>query len=197
MGKRSNFTLIPKGKYPTPLPALLPLIFHIEGQKLTFIEPCAGDGRLGLWLERRGHYCVGMFDTEPAELPDDMRAVFDCIKLVHKADARKLTKGDFSTCSYAITNPPWPLPRANGEPTLSIIRNMCRLGLRSWMLLSADFMHNAYAGPLMRRHCVEIISIGRVQWIAGTDRAGKENVCWYHFWPTKGAEVAPLIHLTR
>ena len=52
MGKRSNFERREADFYPTPRPAVLPLIPYLRsGGIRTFAEPCAGDGALVRHLE--------------------------------------------------------------------------------------------------------------------------------------------------
>ena len=60
MGKRSEFERIPRDFYPTPYSAVEPLIAHLP-EWYTFMEPCAGDGRLIDHLESNGEALV-VFD---------------------------------------------------------------------------------------------------------------------------------------
>ena len=53
MGKRSEFERVPRDFYPTPYSAVEPLIAHLP-EWYTFMEPCAGDGRLIDDLESNG-----------------------------------------------------------------------------------------------------------------------------------------------
>ena len=67
MGKRTNFPRRERDDYPTPWPAVVPLLRLLEpGTK--FVEPCAGAGDLVGHLERAGHVCVAASD-----LPVDAR----------------------------------------------------------------------------------------------------------------------------
>ena len=187
MGKRSTKPRIDKGKYYTPLSALLPLLPHLR-TKTRFIEPCAGDGRLVRWLEEAGHACTTACDIEPAQ--------GDNIPAMRTLDARKLQITDIpKATTHAITNPPWPLPGGNGAPTVPIIRNMLRLNLACWMLLPADMMHNIYMAELLRDHGEDIVSIGRVQWFPGTEHTAMDNCCWYQFVPwLRAGERGPTFY---
>ena len=191
MSKRVARPRLNKGKYATPLAALLPLLPHLTQPNIKFIEPCAGDGRLVVWLEEAGHKHTLACDIAPGGMLAAMAltAPKACDDLVIRTlDARKLEITDIpSGTTHAITNPPWPLPGGNGEPTLAIIRNMLRLNLVTWVLLSADFMHNGYATPLLRDHGAKIVSIGRVKWFPGTEHDGMDNCCWYQFAPWQRA----------
>ena len=202
MAKRSNKPRVDKGKYATPLLALLPLIPHLVQPGIKFIEPCAGDGRLADWLEDYGHKCTLASDIDPYNMlaaqalpPSQVRMT---ARLIPNIDARKLDITDIpSGTTHAITNPPWPLPGGNGEPTLAIIRNMLRLNLVTWVLLSADFMHNGYATPLLRDHGAKIVSIGRVKWFPGTEHDGMDNCCWYQFVPWQRAGEGHLVFVPK
>jgi hypothetical protein len=45
VGKRSDFERVERDFYPTPLPAVRPLIPHL-GDVVSYAEPCCGDGDL-------------------------------------------------------------------------------------------------------------------------------------------------------
>jgi hypothetical protein len=66
VGKRSDFERRERDFYPTPYEAVLPLLPHLP-ERVRFIEPCAGDGRLVRHLERHGHHCIDAFDLEPQD----------------------------------------------------------------------------------------------------------------------------------
>lgn len=200
MAKRSDKPRIPKGKYATPREALTPLLVQLSQPGIRFIEPCAGDGRIGAWLEDMGHRCTFACDVEPYVVPAAMAIPAQWTTrtspVIHTRDARKLEITDVpSGTTHAITNPPWPLPGGTGEPTLAIIRNMLRLNLTTWCLLSADFMHAAYATPLLRDHGNKIVSVGRVRWFPKSDHDGMDNACWYQFVPwLKAGEGGPTFY---
>lgn len=195
MGKRSSKPRIDKGKYYTPLSALLPLLPHLKQPRIRFIEPCAGDGRLVAWLTEAGHVCTYACDVEPGPLSPPLALALRNVSapLVHTADARKLDITDIPQgTTHAITNPPWPLPGGKGTPTVPILQNLLRLNLVTWLLLPADMMHNGYMVRLLLDHCEKIVSIGRVQWFPGTDYTAMDNCCWYQFVPwVKTADGGP------
>lgn len=163
MGKRSDFLRRERDFYPTPYKAVGPLLPHLL-YKTRFHEPCAGDGALVDALTSRGHYLAGANDV------DERRRYMT-------KDALSLT-----ACSgdYFITNPPWPLPGQQGEPTVSIALHLSNLA-PTWLLLSADFAHNGYFTKSgLAERCKKIVSVGRVSWMEnGT--AGKDNCAWYLF----------------
>lgn len=195
MGKRSNAPRKPKGQYYTPKEAFLPLLQHLAHPRLKFIEPCAGDGRLCDWMEEAGHSCLGAWDVAPyaGATAASSYTPMSTSRIVLVGDARKLEITEIKPgTTHAITNPPWPLPGMNGEPTMSIIRRMLLLNLTVWALLPADFMHNHYAAKLLRDHGNKIVSIGRVQWFPGTEFTAMDNCCWYQFVPwQKAGEGGP------
>lgn len=181
MGKRSDKPRIAKGKYYTPFAALAPLLPHLQ-DKTRFIEPCAGDGRLTHWLAEAGHVCTFACDIEPSEYAANPAPCPDKAVMVRTLDVCELLITDIPlSTTHAITNPPWPLPGASGEPTMSIIKHLLQLNLCCWMLLPADFMHNAYAAPLLHQRGMRIVSVGRVQWFPGTKHTAMDNCCWYQF----------------
>ena len=87
MGKRSNFPLVPRDFYPTPLKAVQPLIPHLDGIR-RFAEPCCGDGALVRHLESFGLRCVYAGDIAIGQ------------------DALELTADDIAGAPI-ITNPPF------------------------------------------------------------------------------------------
>lgn len=166
MGKRSEFPRIERNYYPTPYEAVVPLFPHLSPYT-EFDEPCCGDGRLIDHLQSEGHHCILGFDLEPQnDLPQgDLFDVFMC-------------QG-----SQFITNPPWPAKHGRGEPTLSIIKHLSDLA-PTWLLLSADFIHNKYFTQVSDR-CRKVVSIGRVSWM-GNGKAGVDNCIWILFDKTPG-----------
>lgn len=186
MAKRSNAPRKPKGQYYTPKEAFLPLLAHLGQPRIRFIEPCAGDGRLCDWLEEAGHTCFGAWDIAPyAESATFNTYTPPATSMkVFFTDARKLNISDIAQgVTHAISNPPWPLPGMNGQPTIAIIKRMLHLNLTTWMLLPADWMHNHYSAPLLRDHGRKIVSIGRVKWFPGSEHDAMDNCCWYQFVP--------------
>lgn len=158
MGKRSDFTRNKHDFYPTPEGAVAPLLSWLK-PGTRFAEPCAGDGALVRHLTAAGHNCLVASDTHP-QSPTVLK--FDAMNILWKV-------GD-----CFITNPPWTW--AVLDPMIS---HLSRLG-PTWMLLSADFMHNKRFSTHLER-CEMIVSVGRVKWIPDSPHTGKDNVCWYLF----------------
>ncbi len=158
MGKRSDFERIPQDKYPTPPKGLAPLIPHLPAG-CTFIEPCAGDGRLINYLVAGGHKCVGAYDIEPQR------------RDIKQADAlqKKFPKADF-----IITNPPWK--RELLHPMILHFSNQAP----TWLLFDSDWAYTVQAADLMKR-CLMIVAVGRLKWFEHSDHTGKENCSWYLF----------------
>jgi hypothetical protein len=153
MGKRSNFPRRERDDYPTPWPAVAPLLTLLE-PGTRFVEPCAGGGELIRHLERAGHTCVAAYD-----LPIDAR-----------------------TASYAIepdtifvTNLPWR-PRFGMKEMIANLSDQRPL----WALLYSDWLFTLSATPYLPR-LRAVAVVGRVRWIPHTKHAGFENCCWCLF----------------
>jgi len=165
MGKRSDFEKIPKDAYMTTDPrAVKPLLDYLDftqkvfleqsGERITYYEPCVGDGSLVKLLEE--YTCIGQSDEE--------------------MDARSFQYIDYfpRDFDFFITNPPWT--RKLLHP---IIENL-RVQKPTWLLFDADWMHTQQAIPFLR-YCKTIISVGRLKWIPGSTMDGKDNCAWYLF----------------
>jgi len=164
MGKRTSFERRARGFYPTPPEAVLPLIPHLSICE-SFAEPCAGDGALALTLQKHGQVCKWLSDIEP-----------------QVAGIRKMDVMDINSCpaDRFITNTPWPAPRKQGDPTVSMALHLSGIA-PTWLLLPADFAHNAcFSKSSLHERCVKIVSIGRVSWM-GNGVTGFENCAWYLF----------------
>ena len=153
MGKRSSFERIPRDFYPTPLKAVPPLIPHLRGVR-TFAEPCCGDGALVCHLESFGLRCVYQGD------------------IANGRDA--LATADYGGADVIVTNPPYQRPLMH-----ALIAYFARI-LPTWLLLESDWAHTKQASPFMSC-CSDIVSVGRLRWIAGTTMSSKENFAWYRF----------------
>jgi len=160
MGKRSNFERVERDFYPTPYEAVVPLLRHLPPET-KFIEPCAGDGRLIRHIERHGHQCVYACDLEPQGPGIDQRDVlfFDA---------------GFPPCDLVITNPPW-----DRDILHAMIRRFTDHA-DTWLLFDSDWMQTVQAAPF-EAMCLDIVSVGRVKWIEGTDNTGMDNCSWYLF----------------
>lgn len=161
MGKRSDFVRNPRDFYPTPIEALAPLVPRLPSWEFGYIEPCAGNYALVNHMARLrpNAICVGAYDIEPQHAA------------VQRGDATSLR---LPAPFMVITNPPWDRPVLHG-----IIDNLAGQ-TTCWLLLDADWMHTKQAIPYMV-WCTDIVSIGRVKWIAGSKMTGKDNCAWYRF----------------
>lgn len=170
MGKRSAFARAGRDFYPTPaepVNLLSPFLGNVEA----FAEPFVGNGALAGHLAALGFRCGFASDILPFGDADRFGAV--------ARDALTIDELDLVECSHVISNPPWPAPRAAGQPTLKFIHHLAALR-PTWLLLAADFKHNVYA-PEVMGFCSDIVSVGRVRWIPDTDNDGKDNAAWYLF----------------
>ena len=164
MGKRSDFERNPRDYYPTPYEAVEPLIRNLHWTTKTFVEPCAGDGRLIRHLEKNGLKCLYACDIEPQGEGIEQQDVL----FFGSSFPRSFPKYD-----SIITNPPW-----EREPLHAMIERF-RLDAPTWLLFDSDWMFTGQAKPFLK-FCQQIISVGRVSWMEnGT--SGLDNCCWYNF----------------
>lgn len=166
MSKRSEFKRRKNDAYFTPLKPVEPLIPHLY-PGTSFIEPCAGDGRLARHLDGFGIKCKSAIDVDPQG--DGIR-VGDA--LTHDFDV--------SGVDYFITNPPWT--REILHPLIERLRQI----RPTWLLFDADWMHTRQASPYLP-FCHKIVSVGRVKWIEDSEHFGKDNAAWYLFGRDRGA----------
>jgi len=153
MGKRSSFERVPGDFYPTPYPAVPPLIPHLRGVR-TFAEPCCGDGTLVRHLESFGLRCVYAGDIAGGR------------------DALATT--DYNDPDANITNPPYERKMMH-----ALIEHFQKIA-PTWLLLEQDWCATRQAVPYLKT-CTDIVSIGRLRLIAGTKHSGKENFAWCRF----------------
>lgn len=167
MGKRSNFERNPRDYYPTPIEAVYPLLPYLPAGS-SFVEPCAGDGRLVRHLQRFGHRCEYACDIEPqAEGIDTQDVLFFGFKL--------------PAADFIITNPPWE------RDSLHEMISAFRVQAPTWLLFDADWIHTAQAVPFLR-YCQRIVSVGRVSWMEN-GQSGMDNCCWFLFGAEPGETV--------
>lgn len=154
----------PRGYWPTPRGAVIPLVPYLPACPASYVEPCAGNGALVLAL---------------SELCPDLR-LSRAIDLEPQADG--ISKGNALDIQDApdlfITNPPWPVGGRKGDPAISIIQHLSNLA-PTWMLLPWDFAANVYFARVAAS-CSDIVPIGRVSWL-GNGTPGKDNCAWYRF----------------
>lgn len=155
MGKRSGFERRPYDAYDTidgkAVRALMP---HLTGVR-TFAEPCAGQGALVRWLVMEaGLTCVQQSDIQTG------------------TNALCLTSFNGADC--IISNPPWT--RQLLHPLILHLQKFAP----TWLLFDSDWMFNRQAAPFLDQ-CTDIVAVGRLKWIANTDKHGKDNVAWYRF----------------
>lgn len=155
MGKRSDFERRKNDAYQTPPSKVLPLLPFLAGVK-TFAEPCVGEGKLLMALERAGLLCAYSGDIETGQdaLTDDgiLEERFDAI----------------------ITNPPWT--RELLHPMITRFQTIAP----TWLLFDADWVHTRQASPFLDQ-CSHIVSVGRVKWIEDSKHTGKDNAAWHRF----------------
>lgn len=158
MGKRSNFERNERDYYPTPYDGIIPLLPYLK--PCTFVEPCAGDGRLINHLQKHKLACIGAFDIEPqADNIEKQDVLFFGFQL---------PKSDL-----IITNPPWE------REVLHAMIECFRVQAPTWLLFDADWLFTKQAKPY-KEFCKMVVPVGRLSWLEnGT--SGMDNCCWYFF----------------
>ena len=180
MGKRSNYKRKERDYYPTPDSAMSVLLPHLP-KRYTFVEPCAGDGRMARYFEWRGGECLAQYDIEPRG------------DGIEKLDALHITKEHVSGADFIITNPPWDRTKASGYLLHELIVRFSKIA-PTWLLFDADWMHTKQSGLYMRDLCLKVVSVGRVKWIEDSNSTGKDNCAWYLFYHNK---VGPTVFVGR
>lgn len=168
MGRRSSFERLPRDYYQTPAAAVAPLVPHLPESRFSFIEPCAGDGRLVahlLSLTGGRANCAHSRDIEPQS------------KHVEQGDAMTLDAGCFGGVGgekLIITNPPWD--RKLLHPMITRFATIAP----TWLLFDAAWAYTLQAAPFLPM-LRKIVTIGRVKWIEDSKMTGKDDSCWYLF----------------
>jgi hypothetical protein len=152
MGKRSNETRRERDFYPTPAPAVPPLIPYLRGTR-NFVEPCAGEGDLVRHLAAFGLACVHASDISSGQ---------DALELADVAYP-------------IITNPPH-----RRELMHRMIQHFQSIAPEAWLLLDYDWAATRQASPYLD-NCSDMVMVPRLKWIAGTEWTGKDNFAWYRF----------------
>ena len=195
MGRRSNFKRIDKDAYDTFDRKAYPPLLRQLTRPVKFWEPCGGKYDMAEALEEAGHDCVIASDIAPRD------------ERVFRVDAMDVTAEDVDCTGveYIITNPVWSRPLMH-----RMIWNFS--GFRpTWVLFDAAWAHTTQevparkygvpTAPELMEHCHMIVSVGRLQWIEGTNQRGVDDCCWYLFDRTRerltayplfvGPEIAP------
>jgi hypothetical protein len=172
MGKRSDFARRPMDDYATPPEAVWPLLPYLMAYR-TFAEPCCGEGKMVDALVSQGFECTWASDIREIVKPATRKRSGPVVKS-RVMDALMLSRKNLIGTDVIVTNPPW-----TRELLHPLIVHFMRMK-PTWLLFDADWAHTLQAAPLLI-HCKEIVSIGRVKWIAGSPHVGLDNAAWYHF----------------
>ncbi len=161
MGKRSEFERVEKDFYRT-----------IDKRAVQALEP-------HLRCENFAEPCSGMLD-----LANDVISLgYDCVwhsDISEGIDALDLDSDRIHNADCIITNPPWT--RSILHP---MIDHFISIAPYCWLLFDSDWAHTKQSSPYMK-YCTDIVSVGRLIWIPGTNTSGKDNCAWYRF--SKDAE---------
>lgn len=173
MGKYSTMDRVERDYYPTPLKAVIPLAPFMRGK--SFIEPCAGDGRLAehIFKLQPDSTLVGAYDIEPQKesvlgVPIKQRDIVnDPIEEV------------YDDVDLFVTNPPYLNNKQSGYQLNKIILQLSSI-LPTWLLLNGNYVFNKKSAECMR-FCTDVLPIGRVKWIEDSAMSGKEDSIWALF----------------
>lgn len=164
----------PRDYYPTIDPrAVAPLVAHL-GRSVRYAEPCAGAGDLIDLFAPYGWQCQWAADLLPMR-----RTVHSTGQLIAQQDVVSLPLLIAEAAAryepeMFVTNPPW-----DRRILHMMIDTLARLR-PSWFLFDAGWKETKQAarfGPM----CHTIISVGRLQWIAGSDAQSTDDCSWYGF----------------
>lgn len=171
MGKRSEFEKVKNEYYPTPMKAVGVLVPFLPRRRFTYVEPCAGDGRLmeHLHVATDGNAQCSVFcDIEPNR--ED----------IPRKDAFHLTEEDVEDADAIITNPPWARDRKSGNRLPRMIEHFASMK-PTWLLIDSDYKENVGARAIMAKYLLDYVPAGRQKWIEGSNNTGKDNCAWYCF----------------
>ena len=182
MAKRSDFPRRKNDLYHTPIKGMEPLLPFIRThseKKISFIEPCAGDGRMVDFFVENGHICKDYFDIDPQRDDIKIKDAFDYpIQL-------------YQDCDYIITNPPWT--RKILHPMIDLFSSV----RPTWLLFDANWLFTKQAYPYLR-YCHKVVSIGRLKWIEDSLYSSKDDSAWYLFDKNKIRQSeGPVIYGTK
>ncbi len=173
MGKRSDFKRRKNDAYFTPYEPVEFLVPFLPKEQFTYVEPCAGDGRLTEHLQRATDdraICIGAYDINPkahfVQYGDTCQdGIQQAIRSTHVFNHKP---------NFYITNPPW---------TRKLLHEYIKIYSKrapTWLLFDASWAHTQQAVPYLKL-CTDIVSVGRVRWIADSDSKGYDDAAWYKF----------------
>lgn len=186
MGKYSDMERVPRDWYPTPLKAVYPLAPFLRNK--SYIEPCAGDGRLAehIFKLQPDSTLVEAYDIEPQA--EEVLGV----PIIQRDIVRQPIKEVYEDVDCFVTNPPWLNNKTSGYQLNKIITLLSSV-LPTWLLLNGNYVFNKKSAECMR-HCTDVVPIGRVKWIEGSKSAGKEDCAWFCFDSRNDATHLTYIH---
>lgn len=169
MGKRSDFDRVDKDLYQThDRGAVTPLLCFIP-QNAKYAELCVGHGALveNIHQQRPDIRCVFGSDINP-----QYAGAFE-------GDFTEINHQYISDADFIITNPPWSRDKKSNYLLHRMIEHFRKLK-PTWLLIDSDWKETGQAAPFMK-YCAMVVAIGRVKWIPGTSKKGKDNCAWYLF----------------
>ena len=178
MGKRSRFDRVDKDLYRTidtrAVDALLPFL----KPRTRFAEPCIGYFDLARQLIHKGHSLYWGSDIQRLAPQIDVYGA-TCKVTYEVCDALTLTT-PLQMADCIITNPPWSRNRDGTGILHDMIRHFTKNSKFAWLLFDSDWAFTRQSAPFMHL-CTDIVPIGRLKWIEGSDHDGKDNCSWYRF----------------
>lgn len=90
-------------------------------------------------------------------------------------DALSLDVSSLNNADLIITNPPFTRQLMH-----DLIQHLSALK-PTWLLIDADWAFTDQAQLIIHKLCTDIVVIGRLKWIEGTNMSSKDSYAWYRF----------------
>jgi hypothetical protein len=198
MSKRTDLPRNPRDLYETHDPkAVKPIAPLWHGNGTRYIEPFCGSGEL---INNIGQQCdaVCVYASDiqplpkvkgvPSELYFNKHGVFTTTLSVLSMENIAVNSG----ATHFISNPPWINTKESGYQLLEIINHLSNI-LPTWLLLNGNFAFNKRSSDSMAI-CTDIVTVGRLKWIKGSQHSATEDSCWFLFDQKRSDGRGPTIH---
>jgi len=193
MSKRTTLPRNPRDFYETHDPkAVTPIapLWHLNGTR--YIEPFCGSGELIANIGAQcDALCIYASDIQP--LPK-VKGVPNTLTF-NKQKFDEVYWPDFcdnANITHFISNPPWLNDKASDYQLLRIINKLAEVR-PTWLLLNGNFAFNKRSSNAMAI-CTDIITVGRLKWIKGSQFSATEDSAWFLFDTKTATGLGPILH---